>query len=218
MTTAPGCPRCLGPLRPPDEGSSQWRCGQHGYVLPWHQATAAPDEALSQLAEAASVPVWVASPMPVHWYVGGVGWAGDDWAGAKAVALATAGPSPLGGPADMVLAAETPGGGLGARLAGIHGTDPERLLDTRPEAKVEAAGHPTPMWPVRTPSDRAAFLGEAGGVWLWLVLWPANAAVLLLEQLVLEDLRELPALRSRLAFGAPTDRLATRPPRVSADD
>jgi hypothetical protein len=217
VTSAPTCPRCLGPLRPPDLWSSQWRCDQHGYVSPWHEATAAPEEALRQLAGAAAVPVWVAAPMPVHWYVGGVGWAGDDRTGARSVALATAGPSPVGGPADMVLIAETPGAGLGARLAGIPGTDPGHALDTQPEAKVEAAGHPTAMWSVRSPPDRAAFVGEAGGVWLWLVLWPADAAMLLLENLVLEDLREQPALRSRLVFGAPTDRLGTELPTLTAD-
>jgi hypothetical protein len=208
VTSAPTCPRCLGPLRPPDLWSSQWRCDQHGDVSPWHQATAAPEEALRQVTGESTVPVWVPTPMPVHWYVGGVGWAGDDRAGARAMALATSGPSPVGGPADMVLVAEAPGTGLGARLAGITGPDPDHL-DAQPEAKVEASGHPTAMWPVRSPSDRAVFVGEAGGVWLWLVMWPADAAILLLEHLVLEDLREQPELRSRLLFGAPTDRLAT---------
>jgi hypothetical protein len=66
-----------------------------------------------------------------------------------------------------------------------------------------------------TPPDRAAFVGEAGGVWLWLVMWPADAALLLLEHLVLEDLREQPTLRSRLLFGAPTDRLSTPPPAAT---
>jgi hypothetical protein len=147
--------------------------------------------------------------MPVHWYVGGVGWAGDDRTGARAVAFAAAGPSPVGGPADMLLVAEAPGTGLGARLAGIPGPDPDHL-DTQPEAKVEAAGHPTALWPVdAVPPDRVAFVGEAGGVWLWLVMWPADAALLLLEHLVLEDLREQPELHARLLFGAPTDRLST---------
>lgn len=44
--------------------------------------------------------------------------AGDERTGARATAVALAGPSPLGGPADLVLVAEEPGVGLGARLAG----------------------------------------------------------------------------------------------------
>ncbi|MDT3441218.1 MULTISPECIES: DUF6758 family protein [unclassified Pseudofrankia] len=211
MTSVPTCPRCLGGLRPPDLWSDQWRCEQHGDVSPWHQATATPEHALRQLADTATVPAWVPSPMPVHWYVGGIGWAGDDRAGARAVALATAGPSPVGGPADMLLVAESPGTGLGARLAGLPGPDP-RHLDTLPEAKVEAAGHPTALWPVACPRDRAAFVGEAGGVWLWLLLWPADAALLLMEHLVLEDLRDRSTLADRLLFGAPTDRLSTPMP------
>lgn len=208
MTSEAACPRCLGRLRPPDRSSYHWRCDEHGDVVPWHEATAAPAEALRQLAGSAAVPVWAPTPMPVHWYVGGVGWAGDDRTGARATALATAGPSPVGGPADMVLVAESPGTGLGARLAGIDGTDPHQL-DALPEAKVEAAGHPTALWPVRSPPDRAAFVGEAGGVWLWILLWPADAALLLLEHLVLADLCDEPALTDRLLFGAPTDRLGT---------
>ncbi|MBL7501374.1 DUF6758 family protein [Frankia nepalensis] len=208
MTSASACPRCLGRLRPPDLWSDQWRCDEHGDVSPWHEATVAPEEALRALAGTATVPVWVPSPMPVHWYVGGVGWAGDDRAGARSSALATAGPSPVGGPADMLLVAEAPGTGLGSRLAGLPGPDPEQL-DALPEAKVEAAGHPTALWPVASPPDRAAFVGEAGGVWLWLLLWPADAALLLLEHLVLEDLRDRPTLAGGLLFGAPTDRLRT---------
>ncbi|MBL7492699.1 phosphotransacetylase [Frankia sp. AgB1.9] len=209
MTSEPACPRCLGQLRPPDVRSDQWRCDVHAAVAPWREATAAPEEALRQLASSAAVPVWVPTPMPVHWTVGGVGWAGDDRTGARATALATAGPSPVGGPADMLLVAESPGTGLGARFAGIAGPDPNQL-DTLPEAKVEAAGHPTALWPVRSPPDRAAFVGEAGGVWLWVLLWPADAALLLLEHLVLADLGDQQTLTDRLMFGAPTDRLGTR--------
>src|SRR3712207_8412989 len=41
------------------------------------------------------------------------------------------------------------------------------------------------LWAVPTSDDRAAFVGESYGVWLWLVMWPMNAAWLLAEQLAL---------------------------------
>ncbi|MBX6391475.1 MAG: phosphotransacetylase [Frankia sp.] len=208
MTSAPACPRCLGQLAPPDLWSDQFRCASHGDVAPFHQSGSSPADALRQLGRTSSVPVWVPTPMPVHWYVGAVGWAGDERTGARAAALATAGPCPVGGPAEMVLVAESPGIGLAARLAGIDGTDP-RELATRPETKVEANGHPTALWPVASPPDRTGYVGEAGGVWLWVLLWPADAALLLLENLVLADLRDRPALVDTLFFGAHTDRLLT---------
>jgi hypothetical protein len=196
-------------LEDPDPRGGQWRCVEHGEVVPFREATSSQELALRALAGGtapAAAPVWIPTPMPVHWCVSGVGWAGDGQKGARAVALAASGPSPVGGPAEMVLVAEPPGTGLGARLAGLTGPDPEGM-DTRPAAKVEAAGHPTALWPIACPPDRAAFAGEAGGLWLWLVLWPADAALLLLEDLVLEDLHERPALADRLLFGERTDRL-----------
>ncbi|SNQ49214.1 conserved hypothetical protein [Frankia canadensis] len=210
MTTAAACPRCLGPLRPPDLWSNQYRCDDHGEVNPYRAAASSREQALHALATSATVPVWLPEPMPVHWYVSGVGWAGDDRTGPRATALAIAGPSPLGGPAEVVLVAESPGIGLAARLAGIAGPDPAALPGAA-EAKVEAAGHPTAMWPLAVPPDRAAFVGEARGVWLWLVLWPADAALLLMEHLELRDLRDTPELGDRVFFGAASAHLTGGP-------
>jgi len=168
------------------------------------------EEALAALATTSTVPVWLPEPMPVHWYVSGVGWAGDERTGPRATAFAASGPSPLVGPAEMVLVSETPRVGLGARLAGVTGPDPDPSPGA-PEAKVEAAGHPTPMWPLDVPPDRAGFVGEARGVWLWLVLWPADAALLLLEHLVLRDLRDDPTLGRRSFFGATSEHLGVGP-------
>ncbi|MCK9893743.1 DUF6758 family protein [Frankia sp. AgB32] len=210
MTTAAACPRCLAPLRPPDLWSSQYRCDGHGEVTPYRTAASSREQAMHAMATTSTVPVWLPEPMPVHWYVSGVGWAGDERTGPRAAAVAAAGPSPLGGPAERVLVGEAPGIGLGARLAGSAGPDPETLPGSA-EAKVEAAGRPTAMWPVAAPADRAAFVGEARGVWLWLVLWPADAALILLEHLVLRDVRDAPELGERSFFGAFSEHLAALP-------
>ncbi|WP_322759636.1 DUF6758 family protein [Frankia sp. Cr2] len=201
MTSPPACPRCLRRVQPPDLWSSQWRCDEHGDVAPYRVAASSREQVLLFLAHTATAPVWVPWPMPVHWFASGVSWAGDDRTGPQATAFAAGGPSPLGGPAELVIVAEAPGIGLGARLAGLSGTDPERI-GGRPEEKIEAAGHPTALWPVVCPPDRAAFVGEACGVWLWVVLWPADAATLLLEHLVVRDLRNAQMIASCLLFGA----------------
>ncbi|WP_250285586.1 MULTISPECIES: DUF6758 family protein [unclassified Frankia] len=206
MTTPPACPRCLGALCPPDLWNDQWRCEEHGEVAPYRVAASSREQALLFLAHAATAPVWVPWPMPVHWFGSGVAWAGDERTGPRATAFAAGGPSPLGGPAELVLVAEEPGTGLGARLAGLPGTDPERI-GGKPEEKIEAAGHPTALWPVLCPPDRAVFVGEACGVWLWVALWPSDAATLLLEHLVLWDLRSTETLATCLLFGADSTHL-----------
>jgi hypothetical protein len=79
----------------------------------------------------------------------------------------------------------------------------------QPEAKVEAAGHPTALWRCDSATDRVAFVGEASGVWLYAVLWPPAAELVLLEHVVLHDLRHDTHLGLVLPVGAPTPRLGS---------
>jgi hypothetical protein len=57
---------------------------------------------------------------------------------------------------------------------------------------------------------RAAFAGEVEGNWLWVVLWPDTAGVLLVEPLSLRDLRD-PGQDMYLPYGAPSPRLPSAP-------
>jgi hypothetical protein len=95
--------------------SSDWTCAEHGRVAPYHATRL---ESLAQVAASAKVPVWAPFPLIPGWTLGGLGWCGDERSGATATVLALAGPSPIGGPADLLLVAEEPGTGLGASLAG----------------------------------------------------------------------------------------------------
>jgi hypothetical protein len=45
------------------------------------------------------------------------------------------------------------------------------------------------MWSLPSPPDRAVYIGEALGCWLWAVLWPESAGFLLIDEFVLTDLR-----------------------------
>jgi hypothetical protein len=136
--------------------------------------------------------VWLPWPLPVGWVFSGVAYAGDDVGGARAVAVACSGPSPLGGPGELVLVAEEVGVGLGARYAGIPGPDPgSAIVERAAPAKVLAAGHPTAMWCVDgAPDDRAVYAGEALGLWLWAVLWPGKSGTLVYDDVTLTDLRD----------------------------
>jgi hypothetical protein len=146
--------------------------------------------------------------------VTGVAWVGDDRSGVRATAVACSGPGPVEhGPADVVLVAEEPGIGLGTRFAGVPGSDPSAFFDSDPRsttahAKVRAAGWPTPLWMLKSSEDRCAFAGEARGMWIYILTWPAAAGYVLLEDLTLIDLVE--DVPSQLVYGAPSPYLHGR--------
>jgi hypothetical protein len=172
----------------------------------------ASDEALHQLAQRSGVPLWLPWPLPAGWLVSGLQYAGDDHSGPVAATVACSGPHPLPvdhpdeRAADLLLIAEQPGVGLGAHRAGLHDVDPGAAFGSGPaNLKLIAAGHPTPLWAL--PVDGvAAYVGEAAGVWLWALIWPASAAAVLLEQFELRDARD-PGHRLDLPFGALSPRL-----------
>ncbi|MCW2679354.1 MAG: putative phosphotransacetylase [Frankiales bacterium] len=203
------CPRCDEPLRAPGLMSSSWDCDRHGAVQPLRRWTRITPEVVAQAARKAAVPLWSPLPLLPGWTVTGLAMAGDERGGARATVLALSGPSPLGGPADMLLIAEEPGVGLGAHLAGGDGLDPGDVTQGPPEAKVEAAGHPTALWRWNSADDRVAFVGEASGVWLYAVLWPPAAELVLLEHVQLHDLRHETHVDLELPIGAPTARLGS---------
>jgi hypothetical protein len=204
---------------------TDWRCADCGPVPPLHVAEhIGPEIVENFIARIAPpgeqpdhppVPLWCPWPLPVGWTMTGVGLAGDDRTGVRATIVACSGPAPLGGgPADLVLVAEEPGVGLGTRFAGISGPDPGTLLsdamtDLLPghaehpaHAKILVGGHPTPLWSIESPADRSAYAGEARGMWLYAITWPASAGYLLAEHVVLHDLAEW--LPPELVYGAPS--------------
>ncbi|MHB1802962.1 MAG: DUF6758 family protein [Actinomycetes bacterium] len=178
------CPRCGRQL------PTQSFCPRHGDVDPLAPPVVGDPDQIRQWSGRSAVPVW-APRLPVDgWRFGGVAGAGEESRGWRAAAVCLAGPNPFGGRAEMVLVAEEPGVGLGAGLAGLPVPDP--VLDPqRPaDAKVHALGHPTPLWFVQTDGGPAVYVGEAEGCWLWVVLWPAPAGLLVAEDLDLVDLRD----------------------------
>jgi hypothetical protein len=204
--TRASCPRCGQPVREPTVWSSAWRCELHGEVQPLLPPFSPSREGLDGLLRFSGVPVLAPWPLPAGWLLAGFAGVGDERTGAHATAVALAGPNPLGGPADMVVVAEEPGVGLGAALAGLEGVDPGAgFASTPPIASVSFGKHDFPLWQVDSP-DRATFAGEIKALWLWLVLWPETAGILLIEPLNLRDLRD-PGQELDLPFGALSPRL-----------
>jgi hypothetical protein len=205
--SAAACPRCRRPVREPTVWSSAWRCDLHGEVHPLLPAFSSSREGLDGLLSTPGVPAWLPWPLPSSWLVAGFAGAGDGRSGVRACAVALCGPNPLGGPADMLVIAEEPGVGLGAALAGLDGVDPGAGFATAPSIATASFGnHDFPLWQVDSP-DRAVFAGEIKGRWLWLVLWPETAGILLIEPIALRDLRD-PGQDLDLPFGATSVRLS----------
>jgi hypothetical protein len=193
-------------VREPSAWSSAWQCGQHGEVDPLRTLTSPSAEGLEALLRGTVVPVWLPWPLPAGWLVTGFAGAGDDRSGTRGCAVAVSGPNPIGGPGEMLLVSEELGVGLGAGCAGLAGPDPgSDFAAGLPHAAVRFGHHEFPVWHVDAPG-RAAFAGEVMGNWLWLILWPDTAGVLLVEPLELRDLRD-PGQDLDLPFGARSPRL-----------
>ena len=91
--------------------SSAWQCELHGDVSPLNVVPHPGNEALRKAAAGVGVPLWSPLPLLPGWTVTGLATVGDERAPATASVLALSGPSPLGGPADLLLIAEAPGTG-----------------------------------------------------------------------------------------------------------
>lgn len=168
-------------------------------------------DTVEHVLQRAKVPVWMAHGLSAGWVCSGFGYAGDERDGARAIATSLTGPGPLGGGAELLLVAEEPGVGLGARHAGLDGPDPGAGFDAGPpDAKVEIAGHPTALWSLPTENDSAVFVGEAKGLWLWVIVCPAAAGVAMYDAVSLEDMRDGFA-EAELAFGSVSPRLTALP-------
>jgi hypothetical protein len=181
-------------VRAPGVWSNAWRCDVDGDVDPVAAAVLPNHDHLVHVVRGARVPFWMPWPLPVGWLATGLTWAGDERRGARAAVVACAGPNPFGGYCELIVISEEPGVGLGAHWARLPGRDPGGRLATTtgPHAKVSVAGHPTALWSVDSGAERAVYVGEALGLWLWLVLWPAGAGALVHDNLTLVDLRESP--------------------------
>ena len=123
--------------------------------------------------------------------VTGLAYAGDDRTGARATVRRGVRPRPARGRwRDCCWSRKNPGSASGARYAGFAGTDagpdaPYLSERTAPHARVHAAGHPTALWSVDGAPDRAVYVGEALGHWLWVVLCPETAGLVVLDRFVL---------------------------------
>lgn len=209
MTLVAGCPRCAGAVTEQDEaGSSGWVCADHGPTAPlWRPESPDYDSFVEHLRRADPLPTWLPWPLAPGWQITDFGCVATPGREPRAAFAGCVGTSDLDGVVEVTVVTEEPGVGLGARVAGVDHTDPGgEVGEGPPHAKVRIEGHPVSLWSVSTSNadaafDRSVFAGEAHGRWLWLVLRPASAALLLREVWALEDLSGLGPELVALPFG-----------------
>lgn len=205
MALTAGCPQCPAPVT---EWNGTWACSEHGPITPlWRPAEASYEAFGEHLHTAGAFPTYLPWPMSPGWSVSDFGVVAAEGR-TRGTITCCSGTSALDGPVDVLVVAEEPGTGLGARCAGTRSTDPE-VGEGRPSVRVRIESQAVPLWPVSTSAsdpdfDRSVVAGEAGGRWLWMVLRPASAILLLRDDWILRDVSGVGAPLLEMPFGGPT--------------
>jgi len=188
---------------------SGWSCPEHGTVRPlWRADRSTYDEFAGHLERAGSFPTYLPWPLSPGWQVTDFAVVGDDGT-VTASLTSVSGTSELDGPVDLIVVTEEPGTGLGARCAGTRHADPGHDLEDGPAPlRVRLDAQQVSLWPMSTSAengewDRSVLVGEGGGRWLWLVLRPASALLLLRDEWLLRDVSRLGPALVELPFGGP---------------
>jgi hypothetical protein len=204
MALRAGCPSCAAPVV---ETSGQWTCPDHGVVAPlWRPEEATYDDFAAHLVRAGAFPTFLPWPLGPGWSVSdfAVIADGSTWATMSCVSGTTA----LDGPVDVMVISEEPGTGLGGRVSRLVSSDPAGVGEGSPAAKVRVDAATVSLWPVSTSAadgefDRMVLAGEARGRWLWMVLRPASAILLLRDEWILRDVAAAGPGLVEMEFGGP---------------
>jgi hypothetical protein len=173
----------------------------------WRPPEASYEAFTGHLAASGAFPTYLPWPMSPGWTVSDFALAGDAPGAATATLTCTSGTSELDGPVDVLVVAEEAGTGLGARCAGTRYDDPGGDIGHRPPtARVRIGSQSTNLWDISTSTsdgefDRSVLAGEAGGRWLWIVLRPASALLLLRDELILRDVSQVGPPLIEIPFG-----------------
>ena len=216
MPLAASCPRCTSPVT--GEGVS-FACSVHGPIEPlWRPDQADYDSFAELVGRSDQLPTYLPWPMSPGWSIADFGCVGTGVV--RATVTTTVGSSDLDGEVEVTIVSEEPGIGLGARCAGTTYDDPGSQISHGPPAiHVRAGGRTVPLWLVEDSRDdthagsgglvdddllaRAVFAGEADGRWLWLVMKPASAALLLHDDWLLADVTGFGPEALEMPFGGP---------------
>jgi hypothetical protein len=214
MPLRAGCPRCRADVEHEPESGAPTRCPVHGEVrtmwVPSEPDDVSYDAFADHLGAATGFPTYLPWPMSPGWSVTDFAVVGHRESGRVwGTVTCVSGTSELDGPVDIFIVAEEPGTGLGARCASMERSDPGREVgEGQPTVKVRIGSQTVPLWVVSTSTaderfDRSVFAGEADGRWLWLVLRPASAMLLLRDDWILRDVSGIGPPLLEMPFGGP---------------
>lgn len=181
-------------------------CPSHGVVAPLWRPKKADYESFADLVNRVpDLPTYLPWPLSPGWSISDFGCVngGDD---ASATVTSVHGSSDLDGEVEVTVVAEDPGVGLGARCAGTAYVDPgDQIGEGAPSVHVRVSGRTVPLWIVEAEHEElltgVAFAGEADGRWLWLVMRPAPAALLLQDDWLLADVTGFGPEALEIPFG-----------------
>jgi hypothetical protein len=176
----------------------------HGAITPlWAPTTPDYDAFAEHLARAGELPTWLPWPLGAGAAVTDFGSVGGASGPSRAAFASCTHPSEADGLVEITVVSEEPGVGLGDAEVGHH------IGHGAAVARLRIGGQRIPLWAVPTSDldptlDRSVFAGEAGGRWLWLILRPASAALLLLDEWSLENVAAMgPSLLDLPFRGSP---------------
>jgi len=209
MSLTAGCVRCSAPvLEVSGTPGVRWTCPEHGATRAlWRPPEATYDAFARHLAATPAFPTYLPWPISPGWTVTDFAAVGDPPDRATATLTCSSGTSELDGPVDVLVVAEEAGVGLGARCAGTRYDDPGADIGRRsPTTRVRIGSQPVGLWDVSTSSadgefDRSVLAGEAAGRWLWIVLRPASALLLLRDDWILRDVSAAGPQLVEMPFG-----------------
>ena len=207
MPLSVGCPRCAALVTPGDGG---WGCVEHGEIEPlWRPQEASYDGFAEHLVASSALPTYLPWPLSPGWNVTDFACVAAKPERARATMTCVSGSSALDGPVDVIVVAEEAGTGFGARIAGTVREDPGAEIGAgSPSVRVRIERQVVPLWPISTSAssgewDRSVLAGEAEGRWLWIVLRPASAVLLLRDDWILRDASQSGPHLVELPFGGP---------------
>jgi hypothetical protein len=191
MSLSAWCPRCRERL---DPASSVGECPRHGRQPPlWRPGQTSYDAFTAHLRLSGSFPSYVPWPLAAGWRISDFGVVAGGSGRAVATVTCCTGATEADGRVDVLVVAEETGVGLGGRCAGLPTADPGQGFGVGPPtARVRIGSRGVPLWPVSTSTadgelDRSVVAGEALGRWLWIVLLPAPAVLLMKDPWILRD-------------------------------
>lgn len=215
MSLEAGCPRCPAPVTQSGPGAGpgtggSWACLDHGSIQPlWRPQVASYDAFADHLRASRGFPTYLPWPMSPGWSITDFAVVGDDPERARATMTCCSGSSDLDGPVDILVVSEEIGTGLGGRCAGTERDDPGLDMgEATPVVRVRIDGQMVKLWAVSVSSssgdwDRSVVAGEAEGRWLWIVLRPASAILLLRDDWILRDVSGIGPPLLEMPFGGP---------------